>query len=89
MVIIVFLGNYGINPKMLDFTLKTLTSQTLLMFYKNMDIDSNFKIPEKDFYYNTLKIIIRIYHLFLLKPLLVIKTKLFPHKILPIIYFMP
>lgn len=28
------LGNYGINPKMLDFTLKTLTPQTLLMFYK-------------------------------------------------------
>ena len=44
------LGNYGINPKMLDFTLKTLTPQTLLRFYKNMDIDSNFKIPEKDFF---------------------------------------
>lgn len=43
------LGNYGINPKMFDLTLKTLTPQTLLKFYKNMDIDSSFRIPQKDF----------------------------------------
>lgn len=43
------LGKYGINPKMLDLTLKTLTPQTLLKFYENMDINSNFKMPEKDF----------------------------------------
>lgn len=37
-----FIGNYGINPKMFDLTLQTLSPQNLLKFYKNMDIDKNF-----------------------------------------------
>ena len=42
-------------------------------------LENKQKIELKNLFYNTLKIIIRIYHLFLLKPLLVIKTKLFLH----------
>lgn len=42
-------GKNGITPKIFDFTLNTLTPDSLLKFYKNMGIDENFKIPEKEF----------------------------------------
>lgn len=43
------IGKYGINEKMFNMTLNTLTPENLLKFYKNMDFDEeNFK-NEKDF----------------------------------------
>lgn len=43
------IGKYGITPKIFEFTLVTLTPESLLKFYKNMEIDRGFKNPEKDF----------------------------------------
>lgn len=43
------IGEYGINPKMFDLTLNTLNPENLLKFYKNMDIDENFKTSSKKF----------------------------------------
>lgn len=43
------IGNYGITPKIFEFTLNTLTPDSLLKFYKNMGIDENFILPNKNF----------------------------------------
>lgn len=43
------IGKYGINPKMFNMTLTDLSSETLLKFYENMDIDKTFKKPKKKF----------------------------------------
>lgn len=43
------IGKFGITPKIFDFTLETLTPESLLKFYKNMGIDESFKIPKRDF----------------------------------------
>lgn len=43
------IGKFGIMPKMFDFTLNTLTPESLVKFYENMDIDSDFQFPQKDF----------------------------------------
>lgn len=42
-----FIGNYGINPKMLNLTLNTLNLENLEKFYENMDIDETFKKSSK------------------------------------------
>lgn len=43
------IGKNGINPKMFEYTLSTLTPENLLKFYKNMGIESEFKKPLKRF----------------------------------------
>lgn len=43
------IGKFGIMPKMFDFTLNTLTPDSLIKFYENMDISSNFNSPKKEF----------------------------------------
>lgn len=43
------IGKYGINEKMFDLTLNTLTPERLLKFYENMDIDENFINSSKNF----------------------------------------
>ncbi len=43
------IGKYGITPKIFDFTLNTLTPDSLLKFYNNMGIDENFKNPNRSF----------------------------------------
>lgn len=43
------IGKYGITPKIFEFTLSTLTPESLLKFYKNMEIDDSFKIPQREF----------------------------------------
>ncbi len=43
------IGKNGINPKMFEYTLSSLTPETLLKFYENMGIKSEFKKPIKKF----------------------------------------
>lgn len=43
------LGKYGISPKIFEYTINTLTSESLIKFYKNMEIDENFSYPQKSF----------------------------------------
>ncbi len=43
------IGKYGITPKIFDFTLDTLTPDSLLKFYTNMGIEKDFKTPQKEF----------------------------------------
>ena len=43
------IGKYGITPKIFEFTLSTLTPDSLIKFYQNMEIDERFTIPEKEF----------------------------------------
>lgn len=43
------IGEYGINKKIFDMTLNTLSLENLLKFYRNMDIDENFKESNKKF----------------------------------------
>ena len=43
------IGRYGINPKMFDLTIDTLTSENLLKFYKNMEISEDFRFPDREF----------------------------------------
>ncbi|WP_410207993.1 pimeloyl-ACP methyl esterase BioG family protein [Fusobacterium sp.] len=42
------LGKYGIPLKMFNLTLKTLSPETLIKFYKNMGLEDNFT-PKHDF----------------------------------------
>ena len=41
------IGKFGIIPKIFEFTLSTLTPDSLLKFYKNMGIKDDFKVPKK------------------------------------------
>lgn len=43
------IGKYGITPKIFEFTLSTLTPDSLIKFYQNMEIDERFTTPEKEF----------------------------------------
>lgn len=43
------IGKYGINEKMFDLTLNTLSPERLLKFYENMDINENFINSSKNF----------------------------------------
>lgn len=43
------IGKFGITPKIFEFTLSTLTPDSLLKFYKNMGIKDDFKVPKKEF----------------------------------------
>lgn len=43
------IGKYGINEKMFDLTLNTLSQERLLKFYQNMDIDNSFINSGKNF----------------------------------------
>lgn len=43
------IGKYGITPKIFEFTLATLTPDSLLKFYINMEIDKKFCNPNKSF----------------------------------------
>lgn len=43
------IGENGISEKMFNFTLKTLTEESLIKFYQNMGIDEDFSKPKKDF----------------------------------------
>ena len=44
------IGKNGISEKIFNFTLNTLTPDTLQKFYKNMEIDTSFLPPLKNFY---------------------------------------
>lgn len=43
------IGKYGINEKMFNLTLNTLSPENLLKFYENMDIDESFISSSKNF----------------------------------------
>ncbi len=43
------IGKYGITPKIFEFTLSTLTPDSLVKFYQNMEIDERFQSPQKNF----------------------------------------
>lgn len=43
------IGKFGITPKIFEFTLFTLTPESLIKFYKNMEISEEFQNPKKEF----------------------------------------
>lgn len=43
------IGKYGITPKIFEFTLSTLTPESLIKFYQNMEIDESFQSPSGEF----------------------------------------